>query len=339
MAQKKQGHWWVDMRPDGRDGRRYRKKFETKAEATAFEAYITEQHRQNPDWEPPKKDPRRLSQLAADWYELHGTKLRDGAGRLQILYALADRLGDPPARLLTGADFTRYANARLKGNKAKDEKPISANTINHELSYLKAVYNKLIALDLWPHGNPVDKVSKWKTPDNELTYLTTEQIEYLLYQCTQGKNPDVALCAELALDTGARWGEAETLKLRHVGKGQITFYNTKGGKPRPIPITADLEKRLRAHAKARALPDGRIFGPCYDALYNALKRAEIELPAGQGTHVLRHTFASHFMMNGGNIVTLQRILGHHSITMTQRYAHLAPDHFLEVLRLKPIRTP
>lgn len=46
-------------------------------------------------------------------------------------------------------------------------------------------------------------------------------------------------------------------------------------------------------------------------------------------HDLRHTFASHFMMNGGNIYDLQKILGHTSLEMTQRYAHLAPEHLVQ----------
>ena len=46
-------------------------------------------------------------------------------------------------------------------------------------------------------------------------------------------------------------------------------------------------------------------------------------------HDLRHTFASHFMMNGGNIYDLQKILGHTSLEMTQRYAHLAPEHLIQ----------
>lgn len=63
-----------------------------------------------------------------------------------------------------------------------------------------------------------------------------------------------------------------------------------------------------------------------------------ELPKGQSTHILRHTFASHFMINGGNIITLQRVLGHGSLAMTVRYAHLSPDHLSEVLELNPLRS-
>lgn len=78
------------------------------------------------------------------------------------------------------------------------------------------------------------------------------------------------------------------------------------------------------------------FSPCYYAFRSALERAEIELPAGQLTHVLRHTFASHFMMNGGNILVLQKILGHTDIKMTMRYAHFAPNHLEEALLLNPL---
>ena len=57
-----------------------------------------------------------------------------------------------------------------------------------------------------------------------------------------------------------------------------------------------------------------------------LKRAEVQKTFR--FHDLRHTFASHFMMNGGNIYDLQKILGHTSLEMTQRYAHLAPEHLV-----------
>lgn len=54
------------------------------------------------------------------------------------------------------------------------------------------------------------------------------------------------------------------------------------------------------------------------------------------THILRHTFTSHYMMGGGDILTLQRILGHSSITMTMRYAHLSPEHLASAMSLSPL---
>ncbi len=80
----------------------------------------------------------------------------------------------------------------------------------------------------------------------------------------------------------------------------------------------------------------RLFDYSISAFRDAVDRAGIALPDGQMTHVLRHTFASHFMMNGGNILTLQRILGHANLTMTMRYAHLAPDHLQEAVKLNPL---
>lgn len=62
-----------------------------------------------------------------------------------------------------------------------------------------------------------------------------------------------------------------------------------------------------------------------------LATTSIKLPIGQATHVLRHTFASHFVMRGGKILVLQKILGHTSLAMTMRYAHLAPEHLQDAL--------
>lgn len=77
---------------------------------------------------------------------------------------------------------------------------------------------------------------------------------------------------------------------------------------------------------------GRLFMSCRAAFRGAYERTGISTP-GQLTHILRHTFASHYMMAGGDILGLQRILGHASITMTMRYAHMSPDHLKSALRL------
>lgn len=67
-----------------------------------------------------------------------------------------------------------------------------------------------------------------------------------------------------------------------------------------------------------------------------VSRANIDLPEGQCTHVLRHTFASHFMMNGGNILVLKDILGHSDIKMTMVYAHFAPKHLEDAISKNPL---
>ncbi|KEQ16806.1 tyrosine-type recombinase/integrase [Endozoicomonas numazuensis] len=79
-----------------------------------------------------------------------------------------------------------------------------------------------------------------------------------------------------------------------------------------------------------------VFSPCYEAFKRVCRKVKIELPKGQLPHVLRHTFASHFVMNGGNILTLQKILGHQSLMMTMRYAHLAPEHLGEAAKFNPL---
>lgn len=98
-----------------------------------------------------------------------------------------------------------------------------------------------------------------------------------------------------------------------------------------MPITADLEAKIRQHWKQHGQPNAAIT-----SLRRALAKTTIQLPKGQAAHSLRHTFASHFIQNGGNILTLQKILGHSSLAMTMRYPHLAPDHLQDAVRLGPL---
>ena len=102
-----------------------------------------------------------------------------------------------------------------------------------------------------------------------------------------------------------------------------------------MPLDAGFYKELMNFAGFKN-PDDRLFENCIGSFRRAVLRSGLDLPRGQNTHILRHSFASHFIMNGGNILTLQKILGHADITMTMRYAHLAPDHLQDAAKLNPV---
>lgn len=151
----------------------------------------------------------------------------------------------------------------------------------------------------------------------------------MLGECNRHDHTDLETVVRICLATGARWSEAESLRKSQLAKCKITYTNTKGRKNRTVPISKEFYESLPDDKK------GRLFSDCYGAFRSALEKTGIELPAGQLTHVLRHTFASHFMMNGGNILVLQRLC-HTDIKMTMRYANFAPDHFEDAVRLNPI---
>ena len=104
------------------------------------------------------------------------------------------------------------------------------------------------------------------------------------------------MVARVCLATGARWSEAGGLQLRHVRHAQIHYAGTKSSKVRTVPITTEFEAELHAYHD-HAETGRRLFAYSYSAFRDGSERAGIELQKGQLTHVLRHTLASHFMMN------------------------------------------
>lgn len=315
------GKWLVDIQPGGRNSKRIRKQFTTKSEALRFEAHSRTQHTQTPDWEPKSKPVERLSSLIDQWFALHGQHLKDGKNRLQKLQSICNRLGNPLAANFTAQMFTEYRSKRVR--------KVSENTINHEQAYLSAVFGELIRLGAWSLPNPLLGLRKLKIDEHELTFLSLEQIQTLLSAMDESRNPYVKTISMICLATGARWGEAENLTSNHIRDDRVTYTKTKTSKNRTVPLPEDVLLRIPK-------VNGRLFGKSYDAFTNALERSGIELPRGQRTHVLRHTFASHFIMNGGNILTLQKVLGHSTIETTMRYAHLAPKHLLEAVKFNPL---
>lgn len=328
ISKQASGRWLVDVQPGGRGGKRFRKAFGNKAEANQWEAWIKTQVAQNPEWMPERRDLRKLSDLVEIWFNQHGSGLRAGQDMYRRLKAMVEAMRDPVADRFTVDAFAAYRTKRLEAG-------LTANNMNREHSYLRAMFNELIRLGHWTKENPLANLRQFKIQQSELSYLTLEEITALLDALSASRNPHVRLISRICLATGARWSEAEELRVTQVRNGMIEYARTKSGKTRAIPIDEALENDIRAHAKEHGQM-GRIFGYSISAFREGVERAGLVLPDGQMTHVLRHTFASHFMMNGGNILTLQRILGHANVTMTMRYAHLSPDHLQEAKNLNPL---
>ncbi|WP_414433308.1 tyrosine-type recombinase/integrase [Alcanivorax sp. IL2] len=133
------------------------------------------------------------------------------------------------------------------------------------------------------------------------------------------------------MTTWPRWGEAKKLRWTELlpAKALYEGENTKIGKSRAAPIADNVLSQIKAVVNPAP---GRLFNPCRDAFRSAYKRAGFQIPQ-QMSHILRHGFASHYMMNGGDILFLQRTLGHGNSTITIRYFHLSPDYVLYVVAL------
>ncbi|TRX75350.1 phage integrase [Pseudomonas mangiferae] len=319
MISKGASGWDADFWLDRSAGiRKRRSGFRTKAEAERWIGDLRREYARR------GRDPgERLSDLVKVWHELHGCTLKDPY-RLSRTLAVVQALGDPIASSFTSLDFSRYRVERLK--------TCSPSTVNHEHRYLKSVFNELIRLGVWHDANPVASLRQIKVDDTERSFLTLPECRRVLEECAVSTNSHTLPVAQLCLATGARWDEAESITRAQLVNGMVRFSKTKNGKGRSVPVPED----LRSLILERGYPgSGRLFSSCRSAFRKAYERTGIHTP-GQLTHILRHTFASHYMMQGGSVLTLQRILGHGDIKMTMRYAHLAPDHFATALTLSPL---
>jgi integrase len=325
IKQDKNGKWLVEI--DRKDIPRTRRRFDVKCDAEEYEREYLTKHLAKQKSLP--TDPRTLRELVELWYKYHGYNLSDGERRMRCLLDLAKALGNPRACTLSPEMFVNYRYAKLKAG-------LNEKSINNRHGYLCSMYNKLHKLKVIDYFNPLAEVDFIKIQERQLSYLSVAQIETLLDAIESGcDNKSTWYVAQICLRTGARWGEAEQLRFKQLHNQRITYEFTKSKKTRTIPLDSAFYKKLQAFAGPKN-PDDRIFTNCIGAFRRAVDRSGLDLPRGQNTHILRHSFASHFIMNGGNILTLQKILGHADITMTMRYAHLAPDHLNDAVKLNPI---
>lgn len=201
--------------------------------------------------------------------------------------------------------------------------------------------------------NPLRTV---EMPDRHdlVEYLSREEIAAVLKTAARRAEESLAdqelyVCIRFALHTGLRKGELFGLRWSDVepDAGRLTVARSfralpKSGKPRHLRLPSALISVLSEwRNQCPRTPEGLVF-PCQrrSGWGMAPNSGEmLGLPAllseslcrslVRPWHALRHTFASHYVMAGGNILALQKILGHSDIKMTLVYAHLAPDYLGE----------
>ncbi len=236
--------------------------------------------------------------FATDEHRLKALEKTFGA---KYLYEIAPR------------DLEAYKAERLKDG-------IKSATINRDIALIRSMFNRAKEWGRLKRPNPCSNMRKLRENNERLRFLSKEEIEGLYAEC-QG---ELLALVTFAINTGCRRGEILALTWRDVDvqREQIHILDSKSGRGRFIPMNVTAKGILLSLKKRPDSPN--IFASYHrEAFEEALSRAKIE---DASFHTLRHTFASHLVMSGIDLVTVSRILGHTSIQMTMRYSHLSPEH-------------
>jgi integrase len=178
--------------------------------------------------------------------------------------------------------------------------------------------------------NPVKHVRLFREDNGRTRFLTEEEEVRLLVHCGPYLRPIVIA----ALHTGFRKSELLSLRWKHIDfQHQLVTAEAayaKNGETRSIPMTVLLTETLQAiriHGDPTAYVflthEGMPYRDISTAFTTAIRRAAL---LDFTFHDLRHTFASRLVMAGVDLTTVKELMGHKTIAMTLRYAHLAPGH-------------
>jgi len=231
----------------------------------------------------------------------------------------------------------------LEALKAKMHKAGSSpRTIQFTLAVIRQVFNSAINAELYKGQNPVQRVKIPRANNGRTRFLTMQEAD-LLFKKLAEKGIDLYETALLSLHTGMRSGEIHSLTWQDLDfeKGMIHIADAKdakkGGKTRTVYMTSQISETLKnrrqksdsvyvfpaSNGKKRVMVSKTFF----EVVKNSTLNDNIEEKNKKVCfHTLRHTFASWQVQNGMSLYELQRLMGHESFAMVQRYAHLAPEN-------------
>ncbi len=200
------------------------------------------------------------------------------------------------------------------------ERGNSNATINRKLSALSKLLRKACKMgDL--HSLP--EFRRQKERRGRIRFLEYEE-EDRLFEAIGAQSLQYKMLSIFLFDTGARLGEAISLRWNDVHDGVATFWLTKSGRSRSIPLTGRACRAVEWASRKQAGPFAGIKQYKYRAAWHNAK-ADVGLADDLELvpHSLRHTCASRLVRGGVDIRRVQMWLGHQTLQMTMRYAHLA----------------
>ena len=238
--------------------------------------------------------------------------------------------------ILLGQAFEAFTDEmvdRLIGDLRK--RGNSNATINRKMAALSKLLRKAFKMgDI--HNLPEFRRQKEKA--GRIRFLEYDEEDRLFAAIRAKDELYYALCVFL-VDTGARLGEGISLRWNDLHENRATFWITKSGKSRTVPLTPRAIEAIEAQTGAVEGPFASVDQQRFRWIWNAAK-ADVGLGTDDDVvpHVLRHTCASRLVRGGIDIRRVQMWLGHQTLQMTMRYAHLA-SHDLDVCLPILLRRP
>jgi len=234
---------------------------------------------------------------------------------------------------LIGEQRDKLARSNTKRGRLR-----SPSTVVRYLAALSHAYTIAIKEWGWVEDSPLRKVTKPREPRGRVRFLSEDERKSLLDACKQSANPYLYIVVVLALATGMRQAEIMNLRWSDVDlhKGRVILHETKNGERRTVPIGGHALRVLQDHDKIRPIHTTLLF-PSKDyktamdlrfPWEKAIKLAQID---NFRFHDLRHSAASYLAMNGASLAEIAEVLGHKTLSMVKRYAHLSETHTASVV--------
>lgn len=219
----------------------------------------------------------------------------------------------------------------------------SPSTVVRYIAALSHVFSVGVKEWGWVEENPFRKISKPKEPKGRTRFLSDQERIDLLAACRASDCPYLYTIVVLALSTGMRYSEILWLTWDDVNlpKGQITLRETKNGETRVVPLVSHAHDEIAALAKNRRRLDTRLLFPNSNVgeharpytirklWLRALQQANV---TNFRFHDLRHSAASYLAMQRGSPSEIAAVLGHKTLQMVKRYAHLSEAHTTNLVR-------